>query len=278
MLHQILPKLQRVKEYDKYYSAICVFHQDTKPSMLVFKDGWFRCLACGRSGDLYSLSKKLTGQESPSLKIQREATTWNAPYESIKGGLDFAMSAHDTLVLCSESLAWYLRMRRIDDRIEAQKLGWHNGWYTIPFFAADGSYQGIGMRAGLHIEEANGARYYIPTKTRLYVPDWRLVYSSQYVVVVFGLIDALSLVSLRIPAMSVTHGKSITAEDFDDIRKPIIFIPDHGEEVEAIQVARKLSWRGRVARINWMDDMKDVNDLHIAKKENIIFSAIENAR
>ncbi len=48
--------------------------------------------------------------------------------------------------------------------------------------------------------------------------------------------------------------------------------------MEAIQVARKLSWRGRVARINWMDDMKDVNDLHIAKKENIIFNAIENAR
>lgn len=278
MLQQILSKLKQVKEYERYYSSICVFHEDAKPSMLVFKDGWFRCLACNRSGDFYLLSRKLTGWESPSHRYQKETTSWNTPSVAIKGGLDFAMKSHEILATCSESLSWYLRMRRIDDRIYPQKLGWYDGWYTIPIFGEEGDYQGIAMRAGRHIQEATGARYYTPTKVRLYVPDWQLYYSGKYLVMVFGLIDALTLASMRVPSMSTTHGKSLTPEDLDNIRKPIIFIPDKGEEVEAITIARKLSWRGRVARIDWPEGMKDVNDLFCSNKETIIYNAIEKCR
>lgn len=277
-LSRVIEKLQKVKEYENYYSALCVFHDDTKPSMLVYKDGWFRCLACGKTGDLYLLDRKLNGWSSRSMVLEGELTSWTIPKTIVQGGLDFAMKAHEVLLTNSESLSWYLRMRGIENRIEPQKLGWYNGWYTFPVFNEEGYFKGIILRAGLHIEQAKGLRYVTPTKEKYYVPDWQLNRNNNYLVVVFGIIDALTLTELRIPNISTIHGLNCNPDDFDDIRKPIIFFPDKGEEPQAIEVLRKLGWRGRLARINWSDSAKDVNDLYLQGKTTQIFNAIEAAR
>jgi hypothetical protein len=73
-------------------------------------------------------------------------------------------------------------------------------------------------------------------------------------------------------------GKTIRVEDFDEVRKPIIFFPDAGEETEATNYYRQLGWRGRVARVDWPDGCKDPNDLHMHCKDTDIINAIERAR
>lgn len=40
------------KEYDEYAMVLCPFHDDTNPSMKVYREGWFYCFACDKGGDL----------------------------------------------------------------------------------------------------------------------------------------------------------------------------------------------------------------------------------
>jgi len=178
----------------------------------------------------------------------------------------------------SESLGWYLRMRKLDGRIEGQKLGWHNGWYVIPTYSQNDDLTGYILRAGKHIQEATGARYVTHSTSSLYVPDWYLYLTGDYLVVTFGILDALTLVDLRIPAVSTVWGKTIRMEDFDAVRKPIIFFPDQGEENDAVHYYQHLGWRGRIARLDWPEDAKDPNDLHMMGRDVDIINAIERAK
>lgn len=276
-VHSIVDRLEHVKEYERYYSALCIFHSDKEPSMLVYKDGWFRCLGCGRSGDLYVLDRKLRGWTPPSMAFTREATDWKPPVKA-KDPVKFVFDAHDLLSKYTESLGWYLRIRQLESRIEGQRLGWYNGWYVIPTFSSDDSLTGYILRAGQHVQEATGARYITHSTSSLYVPDWYLYLTSSYLVVTFGILDALTLTALRIPAVSAVWGKTIRIEDFEDVRKPVLFFPDAGEEKEAINYYRQLGWRGRMVKVDWPDGCKDPNDLHMHGLDTDIINAIERVR
>ena len=45
----------------KHNKAVCIFHDDKNPSMLVNKDNTFKCFSCGEWGDTISLVMKLKG-------------------------------------------------------------------------------------------------------------------------------------------------------------------------------------------------------------------------
>src|SRR5688572_20124024 len=60
--NDLVNALQNVHEYDRYVAAKCPFHQDSAPSLLVFKDKYFKCLGCGRHGNWKMLWNKLKGQ------------------------------------------------------------------------------------------------------------------------------------------------------------------------------------------------------------------------
>lgn len=276
-LDDIISRLEGVKEYERYYSALCVFHPDRHPSMLVYKDGWFRCLSCGRSGDLYMLDRKLSGWSPPSHLHTRESTDWIPP-SSDANPIVFVDEAHRMLTKYCESLGWYLRIRGVDDRIDGQKLGWHNGWYVIPTYSDDDTLTGYVLRAGQHVQEATGARYVTRSSASLYVPDWYLYHTGRFIVVTYGILDALTLVGLRIPAVSTMWGTTMRLSDLDDVRKPILFFPDQGEEIPAIEQYRRLGWRGRLVRMDWPDGSKDVNDLHVKGLDMEIVNAVEKAR
>ena len=276
-IQDIVSRLDQVKEYERYYSALCIFHPDTNPSMLVYKDGWFRCLSCGRTGDLYTLDRKLSGWNAPSYSKRKEPCCWTAPKKAYYPEI-FVNSAHETLVKNSESLGWYLRIRKLEDRIEPQRLGWSQGWYVIPTYSGDDGLTGYVLRAGAHIQETTGFRYITHSTSSLYVPDWYLFRKCDYVVVTFGVLDALTLAQLRIPACSTMWGTTLRIDEFDDVRKPILFFPDSGEEEKAVSYYRKLGWRGRIVRMDWPDGMKDANDLHMAGKDVEIMNAIEEAK
>ena len=264
-ISQVLTKLQKTKEYQNYYSCLCPMHDDTKPSFLLYKTGWWRCLGCGRSGDLYSLHRFLTGWTSRSATIRSEVTEFHVP--RLKNvGEDFIIDCHETLLTFSQSLAWYLRMRGIEEQIIPQKIGWYNGWYTFPVYGYEDDYRGFIMRSGRHIQEATGLRYVIKSTGSLYFPDWYLARKSDYLVVTFGILDAISLSKLRIPACSSTHGKTIDINELEWARKPIVFFPDKDESEEARKYYRQLGWRGRVVEFPYAENEKDANDLLLACK------------
>lgn len=278
-LSDILPHLQSVREYTNYYSAKCVFHSpDNHPSLLVYKNGWFRCLSCGRTGDFYLLQRKLVGWDSRSMAIQSERTDWTPQAIRSPDMEEVCVDANRMLIDYSDSLSWYLRMRGLEDRIEPQKLGWVNGWYTIPVYNFEDDFRGMIMRAGPHIELASGQRYVTRCKDSIYVPDWYLAKTSSYVVVTFGIMDALTLTHLRIPAVSTIYGKTMRVTDLDWARKSIVFFPDQREESAAIFLCNKLGWRGKILQYDYPDNCKDPNDLYRAGYEIQMRNAIEAIR
>jgi hypothetical protein len=260
---RILSVAKHVRVYDHYAAMLCPFHDDRKPSLLVYRDGWFICKACQARGTLETLYRQLAGWSSfPATP----PVNWSVPRipQDLGELEDIAWAAHEAL-LSFDSLRWYLRMRGVEDRIETCYLGWHEGWYTIPVFDRDMEFHGLCMRAGRHIEEITGLRFYAapagvwPT---IYCPRWADVMEAKRVAVVFGLFDALALCSLRIPVFTVAGGGkgAFKAEWLDDFRVEIVIIPDEGEEPEALTLANQLGWRGSVHRLHYPDGLKDPCD------------------
>lgn len=253
-IHDLAARLEQVHEYDRYISATCVFHDDAKPSLLVFKDGWFRCLGCGKSGDWDMLWRVLQGWGSVGPK--KEETAWTPPHlsDDIGETEGLANRAHEVLQKYHDSLSWYLKRRQVEDRIDTCRLGWWNGWYTIPVYSVKGKFTGMVMRASLHIQEATGRRFHMPPKQPplLYVPDWRLLETSEYVLIVFGMFDALALSHLRLPVVTTTSGKdNFNPQWLDFYRKKVIVLPDKGEEDTGIRLAGQLGWRGRLLKLDY---------------------------
>jgi len=76
-LRDILPQ---AKSYTNYISGICPFHEDSKPSLLVYDDGWFRCLGCGVVGNYDKLYRALTGRNySRVVKVEEEFSSPRLP-------------------------------------------------------------------------------------------------------------------------------------------------------------------------------------------------------
>jgi hypothetical protein len=256
--------------YGHYFLTICPFHEDQDPSLMVFKDGWFRCLGCDRSGSWKTLWNKLHGQPVQLMPERRIA--WNTPRVDAEDLETLCYDAHDDL-LQFPSLGWYLEIRGIQDRIEVNELGYWDGWYTIPVKDRHGNFITAILRSAPHIQEATGLRYWCHHTPVPFCPDWNLVERNDYLYVVYGAIDALVLADLRLPVMTSSAGKdSFRPEWLDDQRKEIIIIPDKPlNEVESAKtLAGKLGWRGRVRVLDYPEGLKDCADYYKAgRKEEL---------
>lgn len=259
----LLGRLQRAHDYGKYISALCPFHEDKEtPSLLVFKDGWFRCLSasCCRHGTWNTLWNKLQGQP---IQIHPEyRTIFGAPsglheYESLE---ELAYQAHIDLEQFP-SWAWYLELRGLDDAIEIAELGYHRGWYTFPVWDKDHQFQTAVFRSAPHVQEATRIRYWCNHRPVMYVPDWNLVKKARHIFVVFGMMDALTLNKLRYPVVTSTAGADTFQADWlNEFRVPIYILPDKGEERTAMELASKLGWRGQMDLLDYPQGCKDPND------------------
>lgn len=263
---EVLPMVQ---QYDKYMSGLCPFHSDSHPSLLVFKDGWFRCLTCEAAGRWITLWNRLHGQ--PVMVVPEHNVSWGTPRIGQAGLENIFYQSHDDL-LHFPTLGWYLEMRGVEGRIEVNELGYYKGWYTIPVYNDKGVFITGVMRSSPPVQDAVGTRYWCPHHPVMYVPDWTLVNSSRYVVVVFGMIDALALADIRQPVVTSTGGKkSFDPAWLDSWRKPIYILPDKGEEKEAMKLARQLGWRGQVRYPPYPDGKKDVAGfLEADKRQDLI--------
>lgn len=257
-----------VEDHGKYFATICPFHSDRDPSLLVYKDGWFRCLGCNRQGTWKTLWNKLKGQ--PSQIMPERQTRWATPKIHHSSLEDVCYQAHMDL-LGFPSLGWYLEMRGIEDRVEINEIGYWEGWYTIPVKDQEGKFITAVFRAAPHVQEATGLRYWCPHGAEMFVPDWFLFRrrTNQAIAVVYGMFDALSLSSLRIPVATTTAGQlTFKPEWLDEYRMNIFVIPDKGEERAAARLVSGLGWRGRMLRLEYPDGIKDPAGFKEAGKED----------
>lgn len=258
-LGQLKDKLARVQSYDNYIAAVCPFHEDSKPSLLVWKDGWFKCQACGVTGNWDKLYRKLSGWDAS--KVILEATIFRGPKlpTNLKD-LEIVMDeAHEALIKFDQ-FSWYLENRGVAGRIEPCRLGWWDGWYTIPIYGPHHELQGAMLRANTAIQQATGNRFTHPEgqKNMMYCPDWYLYEKSRAVAVVYGMFDALAVSDLRFAVVTPTSGKdSFKAEWLDACRKRIVIFPDEGEYSAAMELAAKLGWRASVYKMDYPEDVKD---------------------
>ena len=249
-----------VEMHDRYFLAVCPFHDDHKPSMLVFKDGWFRCLGCNRVGGWETLWNRLHGWASP---VAPETNTrWRSPLmpDDDKLGLEeIAYQAHLDITHF-DTFQWYLRKRGIESKIDDYYLGYWRGWYTFPIFDRNHAFVSMVFRAAPHIEHSGGQRYWYKGPNTLYIPDWRLL-EQKKLFLTYGILDAVTLAMLGYPAASVTAGTaSFKAEVFEDFRFPIYILPDQDEQNSVMKHVGSLGWRGNLVLLQFGDGMKDVND------------------
>jgi len=117
-------------------------------------------------------------------------------------------------------------------------------------------------------------RYWADGKPTMYVPDWHLLSTSDHIIVVFGILDALTLNKFRLPVVTPTHGHVFHAEWLADYRKPIYIIPDKGEEKSVLRMMGDFGWRGKMVRLEWPDGMKDANDFLQAGRQNELLAQL----
>ena len=170
----------------------------------------------------------------------------------------------------------YLKQRGIGGAIENLMLGWLGGYYFFPILNEKNQVTGLVVRAGKSLQEFAGIRYMTPPgqSPTLYVPSWKLIEEQEEITVVYGIIDAITLFLLDKAVITGSAGKSIKAELFDGIRKPITIIPDHNEDADALILASALGWRGKVNRISYPEDSKDCNDLYLHHGKQHLLSVI----
>jgi hypothetical protein len=54
--------------------------------------------------------------------------------------------------------------------------------------------------------------------------------------------------------------KSFKTEWMKSYRKPIIIVPDKGEQAQAKKLAASFGWRGKLGRLSYPGEFKDPND------------------
>lgn len=253
----------------RYIVGLCPFHEDSSPSLLIYKDGWWRCLGCNKNGQWVSLWNRAKG--NPVHITTERRTNWNSPVMPGESLEIVAANAHEAMIQFP-SLQWYMEMRGVQDRIEPCELGYHNGWYTVPVYNIDHELKTVVFRAAPHIQEVTGLRYWCKHEPIMYVPDWRLYEDGSFLIVVFGIFDALAISDLRLPVATVTSGKDqFKADWLHLVRKPIYIIPDAGEYETGYRLANELGWRGHTVRLSYPERCKDPADfLKEGKREELV--------
>jgi hypothetical protein len=272
-----LGKLPSAKDSGRYISGMCPFHDDrTTPSLLVWKDGWFNCLSsnCGRKGTWLTLWNKLSGQ--PVQIRPEKRTIYSAPM-GLNEYIDLETLSYQAHMDLEHfpSWQWYLEMRKVSDSIGIAEIGYHRGWYTFPVYERERAFQTTVFRSAPHVQQSTNIRYWCKQKPVRYVPDWRLMEKPKFILVVFGIIDALTINKYRYPVITSTAGaNTFKAEWLDEWRRPIYILPDKGDEKTAMLLAGKLGWRGNVVYLDYPEGCKDPNDMLVKGHEKKLQSEL----
>jgi hypothetical protein len=262
---ELLELLPNAKLYERYILSCCPFHDDVHPSFLVYPDK-YKCLSCGRYGDTSKLLELL--DHSHVYPKKDYEYSWNNPFT--KWLRDHSLY-NIMNVAYKNSPVKYLEDRGISKEVQnTLKIGILENWVLFPIENINGSLIGAIARRG----ESNksSSRYVLPhgqNPDLLYVPSWKRCILQDTIYLTYGILDAVTLYATGFASMSTTTGKRISPSAFDNIRKSIVIVPDFGEEKEAMKLASKLGWRGKVMRLDYPENCKDINDIIWYKKMNL---------
>ena len=261
ILDEVLEYAEYGQRYHNYLSITCPFHDDNRPSLIVHED-YYNCLACSAKGRTEALLTKLKGEPAkPNTKehFSNPFTKWLKNQTLVQA----LKTAWQTM---NEHPSSYMRDKRgiTEKTCKDLGIGMRDGWITFPI--RDNYKKIIGAAARADETNLTDAKYVTPSGqdgNMLYVPSWELIDKAKDIYCVFGIIDAVTLCQVGIASFSTTGGKKVDPKALDIFRKRIIFLPDKGEESAAMNIAKYMGWRGKMAKCNWPDDSKDVNDIWI---------------
>lgn len=263
----LLDEIQEVlggQSYGHYLAVCCPFHGDHSPSMMVYPDT-YSCKSCGAFGRTENLLSRLnkSGFE-PSYNFQQVEPVFNPFHrwlktESLPKVLRRAWVNAD---LNPNQMDYLISVRGIPGH-ECRRLGIGvlGEFFTFPVLNDKRQVVGGFARSNLGV----GTRYFVPKDQNpnlIYSPDWERVYDSRVVFMTFGAIDSISVHLLGFACMSTLSGKNLDVTALDFLRKRIVLIPDHGEEIEANRMAAKLDWRGAVCHFPYPYGTKDMNNVY----------------
>lgn len=254
-------------EYHDYFMACCVFHSDSKPSLMVHEDG-FKCLACGTSGGLRYLAKQvLKGNLNESVKLKPAGVrpvlpAWKS-WEEKFGDLNGIVERGHKMLLKFPRYQIYFKKRLLMEFAQQGKFGFISGWCLFPILDQTGKVIDIVVRSSRKEAEV---RYVLHPDSRrespyLYCPDWNRIKEASVICVVFGIVDSWALYSIGLPVVTGTSGKSLNPERLKELDKEFIIIPDKEEEKAAYSLANQLGWRGDVKLLKYPDECKDPDDV-----------------
>lgn len=269
ILDEIYEKLDNCQHYGSYLAAVCIFHDDSRPSLMIYPDR-YRCLSCSASGTTESLLKRLSKSAfQPKLDkpdFSNPFTKWTR-----NKSLGQALKISHLTLKDNPSMGSYLRDRCIPYPLQKELgIGYRDDWYTFPI--RNEEHLIVGAIARKNETNKHPAKYIIPSgqnSNLLYTPNWITIKSSNVVFLTFGIMDAISIYQCGYAALSTTTGKRLDPIALDKFRKRIVIFPDKGEDFEAVDIASELGWRGKVYRCEYTFDAKDPNDLFVKHPEDL---------
>lgn len=284
VLINLSTRLTSVSWHDngRYFSCACAFHNDSKPSMMVYEDG-YRCLACGAHGSVDFLLRKITGTKPVAVPKDRRlpGPNWSMWLQKY-GSYEELVNQANATAMSSPFLVTYLVKRGVYEAVVKGKVGYLDGWIVFPVYDKVGRL--IDLVVNPTPNKQTESKYYLrprnyPGEQNLYSPSWEDVSYGEFVVVPFGIYDVWSISLAGYPAITPMGGQfSLKASQLDEIRKPILFFPDYGETESATKLASQLGWRGRVVDFSYSEKEKDPNDIHtvhgLEKLKEIIEEAV----
>ena len=253
----LIETLEGVHQYNGYIAALCPWHNDTRPSLMVYSDHYY-CVACGKRGSTDSLVKRLDRLQfvkhfKKEYDQHNPFTHWLREYE-----------LEDVIEAANRNIpVQYLQDRKISRQVQQElRIGYINNWITFPI--TDEYHHIIGAVARKGEGSKAQAKYILPngqSPNLLYVPSWDRIKEQDKVFVTFGIIDSITIYACGLASISTTTGKKVNPQAFDKIRKQLVIVPDLGEESAGLQLAGKLGWRGSMFQPKFPDEAKDINDL-----------------
>lgn len=271
IMDEIYEALDNAHRYQDYIMANCAFHEDSRPSLMVYPD-WFKCLSCGANGPTSTLLQKMGKVVRVPNPYKKEQIYSDNPFtrwmktSTLKSTLKVAWETINT----NSGMGNYITQDRGIEEPYRKRLGigYIDDWYTIPIRGRNGTIISAVARKGR--DNTSQSKYVLPNNTNpqiLYVPNWHRVRNANYLIITFGILDAIVLAMIGEPSASTITGKHLNKLSFASFRIPILLIPDRQEELDGLAEVQKLGWRGKSIKIDWPEKCKDINDIWITDRQ-----------
>jgi hypothetical protein len=251
-------------QYDGYIASQCLFHDDDRPSLMIYPDR-YNCKACSAWGYTDDLLRKLDVSSGTLISKPKKFVDFKNPFSKWTQNQTLSDALKVAWQNNKNNPSIYMTKERDIHPLDQFRfgIGLRDGWITFPIKDKYNKLVGAVART---LPDLGNSKYTVPLgqdPNLLYVPDWINIIEGNKLFITFGIIDALTLAIYGFPSASTTNGKQIDVATLYYMKKIMLFIPDKGEEKEANRIASQLDWRGKVLKVEYPDDCKDINDVHV---------------